>query len=685
MYKYYDNRELSWLKFNKRVLEEARDSCVPLLERLNFLNIFKTNLDEFFMVRVGSLYGQLMMKEKIKENKTNLTSEEQIKLIFKEVRRLSKQAEEVYTDLMKRVARQGVKIVEFSSVRGAQLSAMTEYFHSALRPFLSPQTVGKKQPFPFFGGKEIFAVALMQSKNGNRRIGIVPCTNVLSRLVKLPESENSYVTVENVILHYMPEIFKKYTIISSALVRVTRSAELDAEEALYESITDVDDYAEEMTELLQRRNRLAPVRVELSNCVEQELVYELCHYLDANENQIFYSFMPMDLSFISEIKNQLRGNPKLVYNRLVPQKSASVDEKRPMLEQIEEGDILLSYPYESIRPFLNMLYEASEDPDVVSIKMTLYRLASNSKIVDALCEAAENGKDVSVLVELKARFDEESNIEWSRMLEDAGCRVIYGLEGYKVHSKLCLITKRENNKVKYITQIGTGNYNEKTSELYTDLSLMTADTEIGADAAKVFDTLFLGETVAKGDVKHLLVAPDCFLDNILELIDQEIAKGSNGYIGIKINSLTSKDVIDKLVEASKAGVKTELVIRGISCLVSGMKGCSENITIRSIVGRYLEHSRIFIFGKDADAKVYIGSADFMTRNLLRRVEVAAPVYSKDIKKRVTEIFNLLLKDNVKARIMQPDAAYKKQETKRGAKKINSQELSFKKAYDAVKK
>ena len=544
-------------------------------------------------------------------------------------------------------------------------------------PLSSPTIVGKRQPFPFLRNQEIYAVVVLETRSGKERIGIIPCTNnMVERLVEIPGGEGRYILSENIVLHYIGKVFKGYKVIGKSLIRVVRNADIDAD-ALYDE--DLD-YREFMADLMKQRKKLTPVRLDMSREIDVSVVESLCRYLKVEPERVFRSDAPLDLSFIYKLQDLLRMHPELFYGKRVPQKSASFRDGESILRQIEEGDKLLSYPYESIRPFLNMLYEAAEDENVLSIKMTLYRLAKQSKIVEALCEAAENGKEVVVLVELRARFDEENNIRWSRMLEKAGCQIIYGLEGFKVHSKLCLITKKGRDGVEYITQIGTGNYNEKTARLYTDLSLMTTNVEIGLDAAAVFQALTKGETVEESG--HLLVAPKCLQNRILDMIQEEIDHKKNGeeaYIGLKLNSLTDKKIMDKLVEASCAGVHIDMIIRGISCLIPGVEGKTENIRIISIVGRFLEHSRIYIFGCGERRKYYISSADFMTRNTVKRVEVAAPVYDPAIRARIQGIFDLMLSDNQKARDESAEGVYAL--VPHEGEPVNSQEILYQEAYD----
>ena len=642
----YMNRELSWLKFNERVLEEAENKKVPLCERLTFASIYQSNLDEFFRVRVGSLVDQMLLGGKIRDNKTKMTAKEQIEAVLHQVMKLNRRKDAVYDAIMGQLEDYGVRLVDFRKISKKESEYLEKYFLNEIAPVISPTIVGKRQPFPFLKNNEIYAVVVLQTKSGKEKLGIIPCSNTgFKRLVELPTA-GTYMLAEELILHYIPEVFERYNIKAKSLIRVTRNADIDAD-ALYDEDLDYRDF---MAELIKCRKKLAPVRLELTREMDGEIVDVLCDYLELDSDYVFQVQAPLDLSFVFEIQDTLRKTPELFYEKRVPQKSSQFRDGEPVFPQIREKDKLLSYPYESMKPFLNFLREAANDKEVISIKMTLYRVAKHSKIVEYLIDAAENGKEVLVLVELKARFDEENNIEWSRRLEDAGCRVIYGLDGYKVHSKLCLVTKKSEGQVEYYTQIGTGNYNEKTARLYTDLSFMTANVEIGLEAAKVFQALSMEETV--DNVQHLLVAPRCLQNKVLSMIDEEIAcakEGKEAYIGLKMNSLTDKKIIDKLIEASQAGVKIDMVIRGICCLIPGVKGKTENIQVRSIVGRFLEHSRIYIFGTQEREKVYIASADFMTRNTLRRVEVATPIYDKDLKMQLEEMFITMLSDNQKAR------------------------------------
>lgn len=672
----YMNRELSWLKFNERVLEEAENPEVPLCERMTFVSIYQSNLDEFFRVRVGSLQDQMLISTEIRENKTKMTSAEQIRAIIKEVKKLNQRKDKAYEKLMKKIEEYGITLINHASAKSEEKKFLEKYFMKEIMPLSSPTIVGKRQPFPFLKNGKIYAVVVLETRNKKERIGIIPCSNnMLTRMVELPGGKGRYMLIEDLILHYIGKVFKGYKVKGKSLLKVVRNADIDADAAYDEDL----DYREFMEDLMKQRKKLSPVRIDLSREMDETVVDALCRYLDVTPDRVFRSEAPLDVSFVFQLQDLLRRNTELFYEKRVPQKSPEFKDGQSILQQITQEDKLLSYPYDSIRPFLKMLTEAAEDDSVISIKMTLYRLAKQSKVIEALCEAAENGKEVVVLVELRARFDEENNIRWSRMLEEAGCQIIYGLEHYKVHSKLCLITRRGENGIQYITQIGTGNYNEKTARLYTDLSLMTANEQIGMDAARVFQALAKGEVVE--DMEHLLVAPKCLQSKVIEKIEEQIQKQKNGetaYIGLKMNSLTDKRIIDKLIDASKAGVKIDMIVRGICCLIPGVEGETENIHVISVVGRFLEHSRIYIFGNGEEAQYYIGSADFMTRNTVKRVEVAAPVYSERLKKRLQDLFDLMLSDNKKARKEDAKGTYSVVECK--GQPINSQELLYQEAY-----
>ena len=651
----YENRELSWLKFNERVLDEASDKDVPLCERLSFASIFQSNLDEFFMVRVGSLHDQMLFSETKRESKTNMTAGEQLSHIFKAARDLTRKKDHTYRHLMDELKEYGVELLNFSDIEYDDAVYLENYFKEQIMPILSPQVVGKKQPFPFIKNKEIYAVALLGSKS-NEKVGLVPCSNgILKRLISIPSERNKYMLVEELILHFMPIIFEKYQIKSKSLIRIIRNADIDVDEAVDDEDTD---YRDMMEKLIRQRKKLCPVKMEYSRVLDEKIIHNLCKELNLNHEQIYYSESPLELSFVFGLQDALRNNKNLFYERHIQKNPSWYVSGKSVISQVEEADRFISYPYESMQPFIRMLQEAGEDENVVSIKMTLYRVAKNSQIVESLISAAENGKEVVVLVELRARFDEENNIEWSRRLEDAGCRIIYGLDYTKVHSKLCLITYREEGQIKYVTQIGTGNYNEKTSKLYTDLSIITANKQIGMEAAYVFTRLCMGEFVE--ETNYLLVAPKCMKSKILNYMDKEIEiarAGGKAYVGAKINSLTDKEIIDKLIECSRAGVRVEMIVRGICCLIPGVKGHTENISVISIVGRYLEHSRVYIFGTPDRDNIYISSADFMTRNMESRVEIAAPIYDDSIKTRIRNMFHIMECDTVKARQLCSDGNY----------------------------
>ena len=653
------NRELSWLDFNRRVLVLGKDKNVPLAEQVKFLAIYGSNLDEFFMVRVGSLQERANLarsqKDKDKrENKTNMTAEEQLNAIMPKVAHLQEDCDKYYEKALENLDACGYKKVNFDAMDKEQERFWKKYFQNELFPILSPQIVDNRHPFPFLRNKEIYLGALLKEKEG-QSLGMIPISSQMERLILVRrEGKTEFALTEELVLHYASLIFGKDAVQEKCLFRVTRNADIDVKEGMMDH--DID-YREIMADLLKRRRKLAAVRLQVTPTAPQEILRLLCDKLELSHKRVFAQKSPLDLSFFYKLtgKMEAEGNPELFYPTARPMLPP---QDYDLAAEVEKHDVLLSYPYQSIRPFIAMLKKAARDPEVISIKMTLYRMARESQIVQALIEAAENGKQVDVLVELKARFDEENNIEWSRRLERAGCHVIYGVDKLKVHSKLCLITRKTDEGIQYITQIGTGNYNEKTSRLYTDLSYITARDEIGEEALQVFQALMLGETVDHMSV--LLVAPHCLQDKLIDMIDGEISKakaGQKGLIRLKMNSLTDKMLIDKLVEASQAGVQVEMIVRGICCLRGGVPGLTDNVHIISIVGRFLEHSRIYIFGDGDAARYYIASADWMTRNTLRRVEVATPILQDDVKRRIDHIFDVMWHDNVQARDQQPDGSY----------------------------
>ena len=682
----FDNRELSWLKFNERVLEEAEDEALPLMERLNFVSIFCSNLDEFFMVRVGSLHDQTLVKEAKRDNKSGLTPSEQLKKIAARTAELLPRKEKAYKDIVKKLKEHGIEQVTPDMLEEAEAENLESYFKKEILPLLSPTVVDKTHPMPFVKNKELYAGITLKHNNSEKHalLGILPLTasDIFERLIYLPVKEGEegkirFMLLEDLILHYVDLVFPNFTVLSRNIFRITRNADIDVDEALYDHDVDFRDI---MEELIKKRKKLAPVSIELlakNGDFDKALLAKKLG-LDLGGDFIFVQHCPLDFGFVSALRDKLEKRSELFFTGLVPQQPLMVKEGASMIKQAEQQDLLLFYPYERFQSFISLLEEASVDPTVVSIKITLYRVARDSKIVNALIRAAEAGKDVLALVELRARFDEENNIGWSKRLADAGVTVIYGLDSLKVHSKLLLITRRIGNEIKYITQVGTGNYNERTSKLYTDLTLITSDKEIGADASLVFNNLSVGTAVESSST--LWVAPNCLKSRVVEMIDREITYGDQGYIFIKMNSLTDIDIMQKLVEASKKGVKVQLIIRGICCLIAGIEGITENITVTSIVGRFLEHSRIYIFGRDDRRKMFISSADFMTRNTEKRVEVAAPIKNREIQERLISIFNTMLNDNVKARVQLSDGTYRKKTPGENEEKLDSQLYFYEQAY-----
>ncbi|WP_303796820.1 polyphosphate kinase 1 [Ruminococcus flavefaciens] len=675
---YLENRELSWLKFNKRVLEEAVDPDTPLLERLSFSAIYQSNLDEFFMVRVGSITEKAKKKNTKPDKFSGMTPDQQLDAIFTAVRRLQPSVEGAFLTTMSELAEFGYEHVSFDKMTKEELAQLEMYFKRELKPFISGIVINDALPFPFLQNKEIYAVVQLGSKKGIS-IGLIPATiNRSERIIPLEENGKRFILAEEVILHFAHQMFKNYKVIDRTLIRVTRSAAITA------SGTG-PEFRRRMEELVDKRQKLQPMRLEMTGVFSRDALDYLCKKLKIKNARVFTSRIPLDLSYLFTLQ-EYDDNPKLHYTLRTPRKPAALSDTRPVFSQVKSRDILLSYPFESInQSFIRLLQESANDPKVTSIKITLYRLARNSKVIDALCTAAENGKDVLVMIELRARFDEENNIEWSKHLQEAGVNVIYGPKEYKAHSKLLLITRKaQGGSFDYVTQIGTGNYNEKTAALYTDLMLLTADRDIAADAEAVFEALQNGTFVEK--TNKLLVSPLALRPQVLAMMDEQIAiakSGGNGYIAAKINSLNDSAIIAKLVEASQAGVKVELIVRGLCCLIAGVQGYTENITVRSVVGRFLEHSRIFIFGENGpDQKIYIGSADYMSRNTIRRVEVAAPVEDERLKKRIREMFSVIMRDNTKARIMLSDGTYIR-ERRNSDIPFNSQEYFYEEAYKAL--
>ncbi len=653
---YTQNRELSWLRFNKRVLEEAQDTSVPLLERMKFVAIFSSNLDEFFMIRVGSLFDMAHTDANRRDSRSGMTPKEQLDKIFEAAAPLYKERDKAYADIKKQLSPYGICGMNFKELEQNEKKYVKKYFKDQILPVLSPQIVDANHPFPHLLNKEVYVTANLKFKeksNSKSMMGLVPIPQFVSDVLYLPGHDIRYIRMEKVIMEHLDLVFSKYEVSDANYICVTRNADIAPDD---EALEVSDDFRYLMKETLHKRRRMAVVRLEIAEKLKPDMEAYFCEKFNIEPHQIFRTKIPMKLVFIFAISDKLPESMKrsLTYHPFTPQNSAHVQDGG-MMRQVKKKDILLFYPYESMNPFLKMIKEASVDPNVMTIKITIYRLAKKARLVEYLCAAAENGKDVTVLIELRARFDEQNNIDWSERMEEAGCRVIYGFESYKVHSKICLITYRSRSEIQYITQIGSGNYNEKTAAMYTDLSLMTANPAIGKDAVEFFKNMSIGNL--DGTYEHLIVAPTSLKQKVLYLIDEEIRKGSGGRIIMKMNSLTDVDYISKICEASRAGVRVDLIVRGICCILPGVPGYTENVRVMSIVGRYLEHARIFSFGTGASQKIYIGSADMMTRNTEKRVEVACPILDDNIRRQINHYLKVMLSDNVKARVLQSDGSY----------------------------
>ena len=651
--RYTQDRELSWLKFNERVLSEARDESVPLMERLKFAAIFTSNLDEFFMIRVGSITDMALVKETHVDNKSGRTPEEQLQAIFKAVVPLYKQRDKVFEQLDLRLRSCNICRMSMDQLDSKAKKQVDRWFQDMVRPVLSPLVVDTHHPFPHLPNKRL-AIALALQANGQETFGLLPVPSSIPPYLRLEERGLHYVLLEDVLLEYAKEVFDQFSITEKAVVAVTRNADISPEDEAY----DVDeDFRQHMRKIVKKRARLAPVRLEIQGGKGDKLIPFLCGKLKLEREQVFKTKAPISLEYVYSLTSLLppESVAALCDPPYAPRFPACLDPQKPILPQILRRDALVFYPFEQMEPFLRLVREAAFDPEVVSIKITIYRLASRAKLAEYLSAAAENGKDVTVLMELRARFDEQNNIQWAERMEEAGCNILYGAENLKVHSKICLITRQTKAGVQYITQVGTGNYNEKTAKLYTDLCLMTADPTIGADAALFFQNMAISNF--QGDYQRLLVSPFGLRSKVMELMDREIAKGKDGYIFLKLNSITDRMLIDKLAQASQAGVQVVMNVRGICCLMPGVPDLTDNITVFSIVGRYLEHSRIYQFGRGGDADLYISSADFMTRNTERRVEIACPVLDPWCRKRLFHIIDTLQQDNVKARELRPGGAY----------------------------
>lgn len=676
---YTQNRELSWLRFDQRVLEEARDKSVPLLERMKFVAIFTSNLDEFFMIRVGSLYDMVQTDEKHRDSRSGMTPQEQLDAIYEAVAPLYKERDKTYAEIKKELSPYGVCGLDFKELEADEKKYVKKYFKEQILPVLSPQIVDSSHPFPHLLNKDIYVTASLNKKE--QMLGIVPVPTYVSDILMLPGHDIRYIRMEKVIMEYLHLVFDQYEVSDPNYICVTRNADVSPND---EALEVTDDFRKLMQNTLHKRRRMAVVRLETAEKLSAKMQEYFCEKFKITPAQIFRTKMPMKLDYMFSIAGNLPESMKrsLVYEPFSPQKSAHVQEGS-MLKQVKKQDILLFYPYESMDPFLKLIKDASADPNVMTIKITIYRLAKKARLVEYLCAAAENGKEVTVLIELRARFDEQNNIDWSERLEEAGCRVIYGFDGYKVHSKICLITYRNRNEIQYITQVGTGNYNEKTAAMYTDLSLMTADPRIGQDAAEFFKNMSIGNL--QGSYQYLIVSPVSLKSSILQMMDEEIQKGKDGRIVMKMNSVTDVDFIRKVSEASCAGVRVDLIVRGICCILPGVPEYTENVRVMSVVGRYLEHPRIFSFGTGKEQKIYIGSADMMTRNTEKRVEVACPVLDEQIRRQINHDLKVMLSDNVKARVMQKDGTYTKRKLKdeSSGKMIDSQAVFMEEALKAA--
>ncbi|HJJ35728.1 MAG TPA: polyphosphate kinase 1 [Methanocorpusculum sp.] len=652
---YTQNRELSWLKFNERVLREAEDPTVPLLERLKFISIFTSNLDEFFMIRVGSIYDMMVMTPDMADLKSGMTPKEELEAIFPAVKPLYKLKEKIYKNVSKKLNDIGIRNCRIDDLSGDEKKFLKKEFKLSIAPVLSPQIVDTHHPFPHLQNNVLHIGAILKDGKKKKVFGVIPIPPGLPSIIIIPGTHLRYVRIEDLLLDRLDSLFSMYTVKEKTVFCVTRNADVSPSDDDFGDNTA--DFRVIMRDLLLKRKKLAPVRLELGSKVSEDFQQYLCKMLSLTPMQVYTTTAPLNLSYAFDLEKELSPNVRtlLTYPPFVPRIPAELSDKTPVIRHLAKHDVLLSYPFESMKPFLRMVKEAAYDKSVTSIRITIYRLARKAKLVDYLCAAAENGIDVTVFIELRARFDEQNNIDWSECLEEAGCRIIYGFEEFKVHSKICLITRKERSGIRYYTQIGTGNYNEKTSELYTDLALMSADQELGADADRFFKNMAMANL--RGEYTHLLVAPFGLKNTVLDLIDEEIAKGDRGRIIVKINSLTEIDIIDRLKKASCAGVRIDLIVRGICCIIPGLPDETENITVRSIVGRFLEHSRIYVFGEGKEEKMYIASADFMTRNTDRRVEVACPVLDAAIRAKIHHILDLLLADNTKARRLLPDNTY----------------------------
>ena len=666
------NRELSWLEFNRRVLSESLNPKIPLMERLKFLSIYFSNLDEFFMVRVGSLHDQSIVEPNKLDDKTGLNAAGQIDAILKKVAEINPIAERAWESIKQQMRAQDIDLMDTQHLNKLDEQIVQKYFAENIRPLLSPQIIDRQHPFPFLKNKEQFVLTVLEnkekekdkdkSKGDSLQLGIVPFSHLPPYFIFTLNQRRRVLFTADIILYCAQKLYGKQKVVEKHIMRVTRNADISVDEGLY----DFDiDFRGVMEEMLKKRRRLDVVRLQFSSMPGERVVNFLCKKFKVTPACFLVQSIPLDFSFGFALPSALdphKEEKSWFYHEakpFVPVDFAKGD-AGGAINYLQNHDMLLSFPFHSTKPFVDLLYEAGDDPSVVSIKISLYRLANHSKIASALAHAAEKGKEVLCVLELRARFDEQNNIDYATMLEEAGCTVIYGLSDYKIHAKLCLITRKVHNQIQYITQVGTGNYNEKTSELYTDLSFISTDPKMGEDATRVFQALCVGEVVES--TERLWVAPNCFESNVLRYIQEQIdlaRSGGEGYVFIKVNSLNDMEIMEKLIEASQAGVKVEMVIRGICCLCPGIPGYTDNIRIKSIVGRYLEHSRIFIFGTGEQQRIFMGSGDLLNRNTRRRVEVFAEVRDGDPRREILHLVDAIRMDNQNSWEMLSDGSYVK--------------------------
>lgn len=686
-YSFTQNRELSWLKFNERVLEEAEDNTVPLLERLNFISIFTSNLDEFYMIRCGSLYDLTLVKKNDIDNKTGMTPQEQLNHIFKETRRLYGRRDEIFKKITKKLLnKHNIKQLKFSDLHEKEAEFYNKYFFDHVFPVLAPQIIDPQHPFPHLINNSLNIIISMTDLDDDKQeFGIIQIPDSLPKVVFSPESSLRYMLIEDLIYEYVNDIFSNYSIDFKTVVCLTRNADINLSKS---KIDEDEDYRGYMKKILKKRNRLAPIRLEFYKYFDEDMVKFLIKKFGLSKKQVFLTETPINMDYVSDVYDKLKHVEPKIFEKIsykpFESKFNPVFKNNKIMDLAQEKDILLFYPYQSFEIFVKFLHEAATDENVLSIQMTIYRLANNSEVVKNLLLAIENGKTVTVLMELKARFDESHNIYYAELLENAGAKVIYGYDKYKVHSKICLVVRQgPNNELQYFTQLGTGNYNEKTCKIYTDYCLITANEEMGKDAILFFKNLAISNL--NGKYKHFLVAPTSLKQNLIKKIDKAITNVKNGIptsIIMKMNSFTDRQMIDKLQQASAEGVKIKLIIRGICCLVPGIPGVTDNIEVISVVGRFLEHSRIYCFITPSNTEIYLSSADLMTRNMNKRVEIAFPIYDDELKKRILRDLNIYLTDNVKARFIDSNGNYAK--VMRGVDLLSAQDYFMVHGDDDVK-